>query len=36
MIPYSEISFVYIEIEGRYSYFAVHTKNDISIKVVIG
>lgn len=35
VVPYSEISFVYIETEGRYSYFVVHTKNDISIEVVI-
>lgn len=36
IVPYSEISFVYIETEGRFTYFVVHTKTGISIEVVIG
>ena len=36
IVPYSEISSVYIETEGRFTYFVVHTKTDISIEVVIG
>lgn len=36
IVPYSEISSVYIETEGRFTYFVVHTKNGISAEVVIG
>lgn len=36
IVPYSEISSVYIETEGRFTYFVVHTKTDISIEGVIG
>lgn len=36
IVPYSEISSVHIETEGRFTYFVVHTKTNISMEVVIG